>query len=65
VWVRHKKSGTFWARLSPHLYHLASTPSGPGSGLRKLVLTSCFLTLLSKEALVLVMEKHDYSKLCF
>jgi hypothetical protein len=35
------------------------------SGLRKLVLTSCCLTLLSKEVLVLVMEKHDYSKLCF
>jgi hypothetical protein len=47
VWARHKKCETCWAMLSPHLYRLASAPSGPGSQLRKSALSSRCLTLLA------------------
>jgi hypothetical protein len=47
MWVRHKTSGTFSARPSPHLYPLASAPSSSGSQLRKSVLSFHCLTLLA------------------
>jgi hypothetical protein len=47
VWARHKKCETCWAMSSPHLYRLASAPSGPGSQLRNSALSSRCLTLMA------------------